>query len=65
MDTVDFAVWPVEASAMLLSRSVCGDEATLEVGKRILTDDARVELAERHPAQVASLVETQAVPDDG
>lgn len=52
-------LWPVECSTILLSRCVCGDEATVDLGDRFLSRDRQQAIAERHSSQVASMMETK------
>lgn len=52
-------LWGVESSTILLSRFACGDESTLELGDRYLTEDLQENIAERHPSQVASMLESR------
>ena len=57
-------LWGVESSTILLSRLVCGDETTLDLGDRFLTQDHQEALAERHSNQVASMMESRVGSDD-
>lgn len=52
-------LWGVECSTILLSRFACGDETTLDVADRYLTEDSQESIAERHSNQVSSMLESR------
>lgn len=53
------SLWPLESTTILLSRLVFGAESTLEGGDRYLTDETQEAMAERHPHQVTSMLESR------
>lgn len=57
MVPVDLPVWFVESQTILATRTICGDEKTLDMGDEYLSESIRHRLAERHSRQVASMVE--------
>lgn len=63
MSFFDLPLWAVESTTLLVARNACGDETTLDVGERVLGEDAQASVADRNPNQVSSMVETQVGPD--
>lgn len=57
MAPVDLPVWFLESQTILATRTICGDERTLEFGDEYLPESTRRRLAERHSRQVSSMVE--------
>lgn len=57
MAPVDLPVWFVESQTILATRTLCGDEKTLDIGDEYLPDSTQQRLAERHTRQVSSMVE--------
>lgn len=62
MAPVDLPVWFVESQTILATRTICGDEKTLDMGDEYLSESARQRLAERHPCQVSSMIEGRSDP---
>ena len=60
MTFLDLPLWAIESTTLLVARNACGDETTLDVGERVLGEDAQAAVADRNPNQVASMLETQA-----
>lgn len=60
MSFIDLPFWAIESTTLLVARNACGDETTLDVGERVLDEDAAESVADRNPNQVTSMVETRA-----
>ena len=60
MSFLALPLWAIESTALLVTRTACGDETTLDVGEKLLTEDAQEAVADRNPNQVASMLETRA-----
>lgn len=60
MSFMDIPLWAIESTTLLIGRTTCGDETTLDVGERVLADETKEAVADRNPNQVTSMVATRA-----
>lgn len=57
MAPVDLPVWLLESQTILATRTICGDETTINIGDEYLPNSTQQRLAERHSRQVSSMIE--------